>query len=201
MRIKRIFIIILLSIILFNFPACNKLENLTDSASKLLVLSITGTDLDGTDGSTTIFSDVYREGEGVFNDTAVAEVNAVLLDPSQSSGTYYQDIIIDQVDVKYTRSDMANAQEGVDVPFGFSQKVYVLVGIGDTVDVPFILVQHVAKIESPLVELLGIDNIYGQEKILKLEAQCTFYGRDVAGNRIAPVTGFVSIWCADFGDN
>jgi hypothetical protein len=68
--------------------------------------------------------------------------------------------------------------------------------IGETVDLPFVLVQHVAKLESPLVELINIS----QEKILKMEAICTFYGKDVGGHRIAPVVGRVSVWFANFAD-
>jgi hypothetical protein len=187
---------ILLTVILLNFPACNKLENLTNSSSALVVVLITGTDLDGNAGSTTIFSDVLTTSGSLFNDTATATLTAVLIDPTQTAGTFYQDIIVDQVDVEYSRTDMQDAQQGVDVPFSFSQKVYARVAIGESLDLPFVLVQHVAKMESPLVELI---NIY-QEKVLKMEARCTFHGKDVAGNRIAPVVGHVSVWFSNFAD-
>jgi hypothetical protein len=194
MRVK-LLIIISLIVLLIPFPGCNKLENVTDSGSKLIVVSITGTDLEGNDGSTTIFSDVVTGG-GVFNDNGTATLTATLLDPLQGDSTFYQDIIVDQIDIEYTRTDISNATEGVDVPFGFSQRVYTRVVIGETVELPFVLVQHVAKLESPLVELISL----GQEKILKMEARCTLYGKDVAGYRIEPVVASVSVWFADFAD-
>jgi len=196
MRIKWTIMTIFLTVILLNFPACNKLENLTGSASKLIVIIITGTDVQGNEGVTTIFSDVQTTSGSIFNDTAAATLTAMLLDPEQTVGSFYQDIIVDQIDVEYTRSDIANAEVGVDVPFGFSQRVYARVGIDETVDLPFVLVQHVAKLESPLVELINLP----QEKTLKMEAKCTFYGKDVAGNRIAPVAATVSVWFANFAD-
>lgn len=196
MRLKWILMTIFLTVILLNFPACNKLENLTGSASKLIVMIITGTDAQGNEGVTTIFSDVLTSSGSIFNDTGTATLTAVLLDPEQTTGSFYQDIIVDQIDVEYTRSDIPDAQQGVDVPFGFSQKVYARVAVGETLELPFILVQHVAKLESPLVELISLY----QEKILKMEAKCTFYGKDTAGNRIAPVVGTVSVWFANFAD-
>jgi hypothetical protein len=194
---KWILMAIFLTVILFNFPACNKLENLSESGSALIVTLITGLDLEGTPGSTTIFSDVITTSGSILNDTATATLTTVVLDPSQTTGTFYQDIIVDQVDVEYTRSEIPNAQPGVDVPFGFSQNVYARVAVGETLEMPFILVQHVAKLESPLVDL-----VYGgEEVVLKLEAKCTFHGKDVAGHRVAPVVGRVSVWCGNFADS
>jgi hypothetical protein len=196
MRIKWILMVIFLTVILLNFPACNKLENLSESASLLIVTAITGTDLEGNENSTTIFSDVITTSGSIFNDTATATFTAVIYDPDQTTGTFYQDIIVDRVDVEYIRSDISDAQPGVDVPFGFSQRVFARVAVDETIDLPFVLVQHVAKLESPLVELISM----GQEKVLKMEARCTFYGKDGGGYRIAPVVAYVSVWFADFAD-
>jgi hypothetical protein len=196
MRMKWILMIIFLTVILIDFPACNKLENLSESGSALIVLLISGDNLEGEAGSTTIFSDVRTSSGSIINDTATASLTALLLDPTQTTATFYQDIIVDQIDVEYTRSDIPDAQQGVDVPFSFSQKVYARVAIDATLELPFILVQHTAKLESPLVELTNIS----QEKILKMEARCTFHGKDGGGYRIAPIVGTVSIWCANFSD-
>jgi hypothetical protein len=195
MRMKWI-LIIFLTVILINFPACNKIENLSESGSVLVVLLISGNDLEGNAGSTTIFSDVVTTSGSIFNDTATADLTAALLDPTQTTGTFYQDIIVDQIDVEYSRSDIPDAQQGVDVPFSFSQKVYARVLIGETLELPFILVQHTAKMESPLVELINIS----QEKVLKMEVRCTFHGKDGGGYRIAPIEGSVSVWFANFAD-
>jgi hypothetical protein len=196
MRVKQILIIISLIVLLIHFPGCNKLENVTDSGSKLIVITITGTDLEGNEGSTTIFSDVITTSGSIINDTGTAALTATVLDPTQEDTSFYQDIMVDQIDIEYSRSDIPDAKEGVDVPFGFSQRVAVRVVIGETVELPFILVQHIAKLESPLVELINL----GQEKVLKMEARCTLYGKDVAGYRITPVVATVSVWFANFAD-
>jgi len=196
MKKKYLLLIVFTVYIIFSFPGCNKLENTTTSASKLIVESVTGKDLEGNDDSTTIFSDVITEGS-VVNDNAVAGLTTVVLDPFASAGvTYYQSILVDQVDVRYTRADGLNTP-GVDVPYGFSQKVNMVVGVEEKVLLPFVLIGHNAKLESPLVELINI----GQEKILKLEAEITFHGKDLGGHRVEPVKGYVSVWCADFGDS
>lgn len=199
---KRENILLILTIIIFLvLPSCNKLENETTSGSAVLINSITGNDLDGTAGSTTIFIDVVQVNDDgsmtIYNDNGVAELSAVLLDPfvDPSESTYYQNIMIDQIDIEYTRADGLN-NEGEDVIYSFSQKVTHMIGIGETVAIPFVLVQHVAKLESPLVELVGL----GQEKVLKLEAKITFHGKDVGGHRIAPAVGSVSVWISNFGD-
>jgi len=176
---------------------CNKLEEDTTAASYLVVTTITGNDVTGQAGSTTIFSDVISEGGTVINDTAVAILEGHVFDPFDENITAYKDIIVDRVDIEYTRSDGLNT-EGVDVPYGFSQAVNVLVPVesGNT-ELAFVIVSHNAKLESPLV---GLTNI-GGEKILKLEAHCTFYGHTLSGHEIAPVTHTVSVWCANFGDD
>ncbi len=197
MKKKYLLLIVFAVYIIFSFPGCNKLENTTTSASKLIVESVTGKDLEGNDDSTTIFSDVITEGS-VVNDNAVAGLTTVVLDPFASAGTvtYYQSILVDQVDVRYTRTDGLNTP-GVDVPYGFSQKVNMVVGVGEKVSLSFVLIGHNAKLESPLVELINI----GQEKILKLEAEITFHGKDLGGHRVEPVKAYVSVWCADFADS
>lgn len=194
-KLLSVVIISLLTIVIFLIPGCNKAENITNSATKLIVETITGTDLAGNEGSTIVFSDVITTSGSVFNDTAVAALRAELLDPLQTSTTYYQEVIVDQIDISYSRTDGLNI-EGRDVPYNFSQKVYVRVGIGVTAEVGFVIITHNAKAESPLVELINL----GQEGILKLEALITFHSKDLAGNRLEPVIGSVSIWCGNFAD-
>jgi hypothetical protein len=200
MGIKNILVVFTFALLLV-LPGCNKVENQTVSGSRLVVLSITGRDLEGAEGSSTIFSDVVEMNEDgsftYYNDNGVAELKAQLLDPTktQAESTYYNDIVVDQVDVEFSRSDGQNEQ-GKDVPYSFSQKVNAVIPIGITFDLPFVLVPHNAKMESPLVDLI----YSGQEKILKLEARVTFHGKDLGGHRVDPAVGYVSVWCANFGD-
>ncbi len=155
-----------------------------------------GEDLEGA-LSTTAFSDVLTDAGSIVNDSGVATLTAALLDPSieAANTTYYQNIAVDQIDVEYSRTDGQNV-EGVDIPYSFSQNVgSVLIEIGAQVEIPFILVNHNAKIEPPLIGLINT----GQAKILKLEAKITIHGKDLAGNRVQPVVGYISVWCANYG--
>lgn len=190
------FVIIgLLTIVIFLTPGCNKVENDTNSAAKLIVETITGRDLDGNEGSSVIYSDVITTSGNVFNDTAVAQLRIEPLNPLQTPTTFYQDAVIDQVDITYSRSDGLTG-EGINVPYSFSQQIYARVTIGMITEVNFVIITHNAKAESPLVELISL----GQEHILKLEARITFHSKDLAGNRLQPVVGGVSIWCGNFAD-
>ncbi len=199
---KRENILLIVIVILFMLlPSCSKIENDSTSGSVLMINSITGNDLDGTEGSTTIFIDVVQVNEDgtmtIYNDNGIAELTAAVLDPfvEDNETTYYQNIMVDQIDIEYTRADELNT-EGQDTIYSFSQKVSYMVPVGETVSVGFVLVQHVSKLESPLVELVGL----GQEKILKLEAKITIHGKDLGGHRVAPAVGAVSIWISNFGD-
>jgi hypothetical protein len=179
-------IILIVMVSLGLFSRCNVFESDSTSAS-VLVIEV----LADSAGETPIFSNVGS----LVNDLCQATLTARLIDPAATDGTYYESIIVDQIDVEFSRSD-GLSQEGKDIPFAFSQKVNQLIGIGDTVELPFTIIQHTAKVEPPLVDL--VDG--GEEEILKLEAKVTFYGKDVGGHRIAPVVGSVSVWCGPFSE-
>ncbi len=192
---KKIFLsIIALMLMIINFPGCSPVENATTSGSKLVLEYITGTDLDGNVGSTTIFSDVVTTSGSIVNDEGTAQVKAVLLDPEAVAGTHYQAITIDRVQIKYYRVD-GLSEEGRDVPYGFSQDVNVIANIEESVEFGFVLVQHTAKMEPPLSDLRW------SNEILKMEAEITFYGKDGAGRRVQEVTGRISVWFGNFADN
>jgi len=177
---------------------CTAIENESTSGTRLIIESITGTDLEGNDNSTTVFSDVITTSGSIFNDNATAVLRAVLLEPFREaeSTSEYQQVIVDQIDISYSRTDGLNV-EGKDIPYSFSQKVNTIVFINETTNLSFVVVQHNAKGESPLVELMNYPN---QEHVLKMEAQITFYSRDLGGHRLTPVTGSLSIWFGNFGD-
>jgi hypothetical protein len=194
MRKKTIFVLFMsLILILVNFTACNNLENTTNSASQLILNIITGNDISGTAGSTTIFSDVLTTSGGIFNDSAEATLTATLLDPGAVGSTFYQAIVVERIYVEFSRID-GNNEQGKNIPYSFSQNVNVTIGIGEAITFPFILVQHTAKMEPPLIDLRYIAEVY------KMEAKITFYGKDIAGKQVNPVTGLVSVWFANFAD-
>jgi hypothetical protein len=191
----------LIIFLIFSTPNCNVVENETLSNSLLIVELITGRDLEGNDGSTTIFSDVLTDG-GIFNDNGEVTLSARPMNPfaNPSDLSFFYDVIVDQVDIRYTRAE-GTGVEGRDVPYSFTQRVNVQVPISaadevQVATVAIVLIEHNAKLESPLVELVN----YGQEKVLKLEAHLTFWARDHAGNRLEPAHASVSIWCANFAD-
>ena len=202
MRSKSLSIVLILGIIgIFVFVigfigGCNPVENESTSSLRMVVASITGSDIEGTAGSTTVFSDVLTTSGSIINDNATASLRADLLDPFHTGGTHYQDVIVDQIDVSYSRTDGLNV-EGRDVPYSFSQKVNAIIASGETLELAFVIVQHTAKGESPLVELSNYPN---QEHVLKMEANIIFYSRDVGGNRLAPVSGSISVWFGNFAD-
>lgn len=174
---------------------CNALENKSTSASMLQLVSLTGKDLQGNEGSTTVFSDVIFENS-IINDNGVAALAAYPLDPLILEPSPYMEVMVDQIDIDFKRTDGRNV-EGVDVPFRFTQPMSMLVPFGTGANIPFVLIRHAAKLEAPLLELREWVN---QEKILQLVAIVTIHGKDLGGHRVAPVTGNLSVWCANFAD-
>lgn len=193
---KQYLVIIPCVLFLVAISGCNSIENLTNSSSKLIIESITGTDLTGNAGSSIAFCDVIQSNGSIINDNGTVTMRAVTLDPLATSTTYYQDVIVDQIDIEYSRAEGLNV-EGRDVPYRFSQRVTGRVEIGGSMELGFVLIQHTAKLESPLVDLVNGT----QEHVLKLEARITIHSRDVAGNRLEPAVGYISVWCSNFSDS
>ena len=186
-----------LVIVILMLTGCSACTDVGTSNSMLQIVSLTGNDLEGTEGSTTVFSDVLTAG-GIINDNGVAELTALPIDPMlpDTEITPYMDVMVDQIDVRFERPDGKNV-EGVDVPVHFSQPVSMLASIGTTIDVPFVLIRHVAKMEAPL---LALRDVPSREFVLQLIAIVTIHGKDMGGHRVAPVTGYISVWCGNFAD-
>ena len=199
----------LLGLVVFS-TGCNKIENGSQSASYLIVGTMFGSDVNSvlqTTGQNFSYSDVvYIPTEGDKPPTVLDDHFSVVLsampvnadaDPADLSA--YSDVIVDRVDVSYSRTGNPNLNvPGRDVPDPFSQYTNIYISIGKSATGTLVLVPHVAKLASPLVELTYPDN---QEKILKLEATITFNAKDVVGNRLKPVTAKMSIWCGNFGND
>ncbi|MCU0236568.1 MAG: hypothetical protein MUC72_05720 [Acidobacteria bacterium] len=179
--------------------SCVAKENDTTSASFLVINALTGNDLEGNAGSTTVFSDVSIAGS-IVNDNGVATVTTLTYNPLEDSEehdiTFYMNVIVDQVDVEFMRTDGRNV-EGVDVPYRFTQPMNMLVPVDEITEIPFVLIRHVAKLEAPLFALREITS---QGVILQLVAKITLHGKDLGGHRVAPVSGYVSVWCGNFAD-
>jgi hypothetical protein len=178
--------------------SCVAKENDSTSESFLAINSLTGNDMDGAPGSTTVFSDVLTNSS-IINDNGVAEVTTLTYNPVEDSIehdiTFYSNVIVDQIDVEFKRTDGRNV-EGVDVPFRFTQPMNWLVAVDATEQIPFVLIRHMAKLEAPLFAL----RTASQGFVLQLVAKVTLHGKDLGGHRVAPVSGYISVWCANFAD-
>jgi hypothetical protein len=128
----------------------------------------------------------------IFNDMGTATMRIVPKDivglPAPTSNN---EVTISRYRVTYRRADGHNTP-GVDVPFPFDGAVTALVTGGGS-SVSFELVRHVAKEESPLVQLVT------SRTIITTFAEVTFYGTDRVGNDIS-VTGTIQVDFGNFGD-
>jgi hypothetical protein len=132
----------------------------------------------------------------VFNDVGSAQLRLVLKDPgppgSPANPTTNNDVTITRIHIKYVRSDGRNVP-GVDVPFEWDSASTVTVAAGATATIGFELVRHVAKEESPLIQLRS------NPGVITTLTEVTFYGRDQVGNEIS-VTGRIQVDFGNFGD-
>jgi hypothetical protein len=129
----------------------------------------------------------------VFNDIGQANLRAELKNPlSTVAPTATNDVTVFRYHVAYRRSDGRNT-EGVDVPFAFDGATTATIQVGSSTAVPFELVRHVAKEESPLVNLIS------SPTIVTTIAEVTFYGRDQAGNTVS-IGGLIQVDFGNFGD-
>lgn len=190
----KIFALVIVALLLVS---CVAKENDSTSSSFLVINSLTGTDLQGNEGSTTVFSDVDNAGS-IINDNGVAEVTTLIYNPlTDTDVSYYNNVIVDQIDVEFMRTDGRNV-EGVDVPYRFTQPMNWLVQVDAVEEIPFILIRHVAKLEAPL---LALREVPSQGFVLQLVAMVTVHGKDLGGHRVAPVSGYISVWCSNFADS
>ena len=193
-------ILVILPIIL-TFFTCNPIENETKSASRLIVLNLLGTNMDG-DEANYLQSDVlYQDPDDptsttIYADAAIVTFQAELLDPNSITGpSYLNDITVTRYVVSFTRSDGKNT-EGVDVPYTFEGSLSAQVAIGGTANVSFVVVREVAKNEPPLVDL-----VYGTEEgVLQTTARVDFYGHDQA-NRNVQATGYITVFFANYAND
>jgi hypothetical protein len=129
----------------------------------------------------------------IFNDTGTATFRIVPKDivglPAPTSNN---EVTITRYRVTYRRADGRNTP-GVDVPFPFDGAVNGLVGAASGGTIGFELVRHVAKEESPLVQLVT------SRQVITTFAEVTFYGTDRVGNDIS-VTGTIQVDFGNFGD-
>jgi hypothetical protein len=132
----------------------------------------------------------------VFNDMATAVLRISPKDIgtglSPSTPTTNNEVTITRYRVVYKRADGRNRQ-GIDVPYAFDGGVTGTVATGGTLSLGFEIVRHVAKSETPLVQLVN------GPSVITTIADVTFYGRDQVGNEVS-VTGSISVDFGNFGN-
>jgi hypothetical protein len=129
----------------------------------------------------------------VFNDLGQATLAIAPKDPlSPATPSSTNAVTINRIHVEYVRADGRNTP-GVDVPFAFDGAATGTILPGATLTLGFEIVRHVAKEESPLVQLQA------SAAIITTIARVTFYGHDQAGNEVT-VTGSIQIDFGNFGD-
>ncbi len=184
-------ILLALSIV---FISCNPLENETLSNSILIIMNLTGQDINGNTANF-MQSDVLTSTNAVTADSATVTFKAQLLNPDPINGpSQYNNVLVTRYVVSYFRSDGKNI-EGVDIPYSFEGYLSTLVEIDNTAEISFVLVREVAKLEPPLIDL----HEGRGDGVLQLRAKVDFYGHDMA-NKAVKSTGYLSIFFANYAD-
>jgi len=180
------------------FVACNPLSDDTQSASMLIIENMTGTDMEG-NLANFLQSDVIYQEEGktetVYADSAKVTFRGRLLDPASLTGpSHYNDITVTRYVVSYIRTDGRNT-EGVDVPYSFEGNLSVVVPIDGTLEVGFIIVREVAKMEPPLIGL----HEWRDAGVINCTAKVDFYGQDQVGKTVK-ASGYLTVYFANYAN-
>jgi hypothetical protein len=179
----------------FLLLSCNALERNTQSASLLIVQNMMGTDLGGKEvnylQSDVLIEDPDTGAQSIAPDPAVATFRVELLDPNpDAASSVYNNVQLNRYVVTYSQPN-GNSVEGRDVPYSFEGSMSTLLTVGTDVDVAFIIVRDIAKMEPPLIDLRdGIDT-------LQVRAKIDFYGKDMAGKTVK-ATGYLTIFFANW---
>jgi hypothetical protein len=184
---------------LFFLFSCNPIADESKSDSMLVVVSVTGLDLEQNEvnylQSDVISYSADSQQYYVTGDAAKATLTAKLLDPSTTvEASNYNSIQLTRYTVQYIRSD-GKSVEGVDVPYSFEGAISANIEIDDSVEASFIVVREVAKQESPLVDLIEARG----EGVLEVVARIDFYGHDMTNNKVK-ATGYLTIFFANYID-
>lgn len=132
----------------------------------------------------------------VYNDTGSATFHLSLKDLGNANlataPSANNQVTITRYHVSYRRADGRNTP-GVDVPYAFDGAGTVTVPETGKAALGFELVRHVAKGETPLVQLIT------NPSVITTIAEVTFYGQDLVGNEIQ-ATGSIQVDFGNFGD-
>jgi hypothetical protein len=134
----------------------------------------------------------------IFEDDGRATFELALKDPGSTATpntpSTTNTVTFTRYHVQYVRADGRNTP-GVDVPYAFDGGLTVSVSGGNTIVGEFVLVRAQAKMEAPLLALVG----GGGAVSISTIAQVTFYGTDQAGRSVT-ATGNINVIFDDWGD-
>ena len=183
---------------LFFLFSCNPIEDESKSDTMLVVISVTGLDLEKNEvnylQSDVISYSADSQQYYVTADAAKVTLTAKLVNPSETEVSHYNSIQVTRYTVQYIRSD-GKTVEGVEVPYSFEGAISANIEIDASVEASFIVVREVAKQESPLVDLIEARD----EGVLEVVAKIDFYGHDMTNNKVK-ATGYLTIFFANFID-
>ncbi|BCS33855.1 hypothetical protein TBR22_A30830 [Luteitalea sp. TBR-22] len=137
-------------------------------------------------------SDVLTKGS-IFEDNGRVTMSLAMKDVATGPTTNNL-ITLNRYRVEFRRTDGRNTP-GEDVPYAFEGAITGTIGESAS-SIGFSLVRAQAKLEKPLVTLVGIR---GGALIISTIADVTFFGKDQTG-RDATVTGSISVNFADWAD-
>jgi hypothetical protein len=153
-----------------------------------------------------LFSDV---SDG-FNDNAGLTIDVHRKNPTVTTSTPLEDVLLERYEVRYFRSDGRNT-EGVDVPFRFTGPLngilHAPTGVAEpTLGFSIVVVRHQSKFEPPLKNLLGIFNNnanlvpqFAGAGIITCIAEITIHGRNLRGQGLSAQARLEVVF-ADFAD-
>lgn len=142
--------------------------------------------------SAVLRSDVLTKGS-IFEDNGRVTMSLAMKDVA-TGPTSNNLITLNRYRVEFRRTDGRNTP-GEDVPYSFEGAITGTIGESAS-SIGFSLVRAQAKLEKPLVTLVGIR---GGALIISTIADVTFFGKDQTG-RDATVTGSISVNFADWAD-
>lgn len=185
---------------LFLLLSCNAIENETKSGSLLVVESLTGVDMEGTEvnflQSDVLFQDPDTLVETIYADLGKATLRVRLLDPASAFGpSQYNNIMLDKYVVSFFRAD-GNNREGIDIPYSFEGYLSTTITVDTAVDINFVVVREVAKMEPPLVDLANSIRDVG---VLECRAKIEFYGHDQV-NKTVKAVGYLTVFFANYAN-
>jgi hypothetical protein len=173
---------------------CNNLSREAQSSSLIVIESLTGTTTEG-DIVAFLQSDVLRNGPSgtyVAADVATANIMIRLVNPDPiSPPSQFNDVVLTNYRVTF-ELPLEPGTPGTTVPLAFDGNFStVLCEVDKSTAVPFVVVLETAKLNPPLVGLVGTTNV------IQSKAKIEIFGHDLTDKPVQ-ATGYLTIYFADY---